>query len=261
MSNSAGMVIQDRDLHLLRELGVMRILDREQAKVVAGFGSTTRANARLLALVRAGLLDRFFLGTIAGGAKALYSLSAKGAQLAEVPHRGFRRTKDQALVADFSVQHQLATNQVYCALKYGTPPIPNVCFQRWLTFQEPIHQGLRLIPDGYAEFQTPAETVAAFLEVDLGHERLKVWKEKVENYFQLARSGDFERRFRASRFRTLVVVHTVGRMLSIRSAIAAMTERIFWFSTLGAIETEGAFAPIWLRPRNDDRQPLFRAIP
>jgi FlaA1/EpsC-like NDP-sugar epimerase len=45
----------------------MRVVDREQAKIVAAFGSTTRANARLLALTRAGLLRRFFLGTRGGG--------------------------------------------------------------------------------------------------------------------------------------------------------------------------------------------------
>ena len=44
-----GFVLQDRDRHLLSELAVMRIADREAAKVVAGFTSTTRANTRLLA--------------------------------------------------------------------------------------------------------------------------------------------------------------------------------------------------------------------
>ena len=57
-----GLVVQSRDRRLFEELPVMRVVDREQAKIVAGFGSTTRANARLLALVRAGLLRRFFLG-------------------------------------------------------------------------------------------------------------------------------------------------------------------------------------------------------
>src|SRR5882724_6960630 len=113
-----GMVIQSRDRHLLHELAVMRVIDREQAKIVAGFTSTTRANARLLALTRAGLLRRFFLGTIAGGAKALYTLSEKGARLVGVPENGPRRRQDEAVVADFFIQHQLATNEVYCALKY-----------------------------------------------------------------------------------------------------------------------------------------------
>src|SRR5882724_2210165 len=84
-NNHRSIVVQERDRHLLRELGVMRVVDREQAKTVAGFGSITRVNARLLALTRAGLLRRFFAGTTAGGAKALYALSAKGAQLIGVP--------------------------------------------------------------------------------------------------------------------------------------------------------------------------------
>src|SRR5205085_9449184 len=100
-------------------LSVMRVIDREQAKLVAGFGSTTRVNARLLPLTRAGLLRRFFLGTTAGGAKALYSLSERGARLVGVPETGPRRRNDEAIVADFFVEHQLATNEVYCAAKYS----------------------------------------------------------------------------------------------------------------------------------------------
>jgi hypothetical protein len=82
-------MIQPRDLDLLRELAVMRVADREQVKVAAGFGSTTRVNTRLLALTRAGLLRRFFLGS-GGGRKALYALSIKGAQMIQLPCRGPR---------------------------------------------------------------------------------------------------------------------------------------------------------------------------
>jgi hypothetical protein len=252
------MVLQERDRHLLRELSVMRVFDREQAKVVAGFGSTTRVNARLLLLVEAGLLRRFFIGTTAGGAKALYSLSEKGARLVDVPFRGFRRTQGQSLVGDFFVQHQLAVNEIYCAVKHGVPPMSNVTFKRWVTFQEAVSPGLRFIPDGYVEFLTPSETVAAFLEVDLGHERLKVWKAKVENYFQLAISGTFERQFGQRRFRVLVVANSPGRMLSVRKVAALVTEKIFWFSDFEAVKRKGIFGPIWLRPRGDQPQTLFR---
>src|SRR5579872_4159495 len=93
-SNRNVVILQERDVRLLRELAVMRVIDREQAKVVAGFGSTTRANARLLALTSAGLLRRVFLGTTASGRKALYSSSKRGAQLVEVPYRGLRLGTD-----------------------------------------------------------------------------------------------------------------------------------------------------------------------
>ena len=132
-----GLVVQPRDRKLLEELAIMRVVDREQAKIVAGFGSTTRANARLLALTRAGLLRRFFLGS----RKSLYALSEKGAQLAEVPLRGPRRRQDETLVADFFIEHQLAINNVYCAVKCGVIPVEGVSFRRWLAFQVATFDG------------------------------------------------------------------------------------------------------------------------
>src|SRR4029077_21157851 len=53
-NSKTRIVLQERDRHLLKEIAVMRVVDREQAKCVAGFGSLTRANSRLLALTRAG---------------------------------------------------------------------------------------------------------------------------------------------------------------------------------------------------------------
>ncbi len=252
-----GIVVQARDLRLLEELSVMRVVDREQAKTVAGFGSTTRVNARLLALTTAGLLRRFFLGTTASGRKALYGLSAKGAQLAGVPQRGPRRRNDEALVADFFIQHQLTVNEIYCSLKSGPLP-PGVAFHRWIAFHEPLAQGLRLIPDGYVELRTPAGMLAAFLEVDLGHESLRVWNEKVRNYLQFALSGDYARRFGQSRFRVLVAANSPRRLQSIRKAVAAVTEKIFWGASLDAIRRSGLFSPIWFRPKGEERQALIQ---
>src|SRR6266705_580559 len=117
-NNPDGVVFQERDRRLLRELSIMRVIDREQVKSVAGFGSTTQVNARLLRLTRAGLLRRFFLGTKGGGQKALYALSPTGAKLVDVPFRGPRRAHDEILVADFFVIHQLSINEINCLLKY-----------------------------------------------------------------------------------------------------------------------------------------------
>ncbi|MFY9561295.1 MAG: replication-relaxation family protein [Terriglobales bacterium] len=253
-----GILIQERDQHLLREVALMRVIDREQAKLVAGFGSTTRANVRLLGLTRVGLLKRFFLGTTAGGRKALYAISAKGAQLVGLPARGPRRRNDEALATDFFVQHQLAVNDIYCPLKYRPVPLAGVTFGRWLNFYEPLTSALRLIPDGYLELQTPAGIAAFFLEVDLGHEGLSVWKEKVRNYLQFALSGEFERRFGVSRFRVLVLANSERRLMSIRKAIVAATEKIFWLATVEAVNRGSFFSSIWLRPKGEDRLPLIQ---
>ncbi len=130
-------------------------------------------------------------------------------------------------------------------------------FRRWIAFHEPVLPGLRLIPDGYAEWQTPTGVRGAFLEVDLGHEGLKVWKEKVRNYLQLAALGEFERRFSQSRFRVLVVAPSERRLRSIRSTVVAATQKVFWFASLEAIRAHGFFASVWVRPTGDERRPLL----
>lgn len=252
-----GIVIQERDRHLLRELAVMRVVDREQVKIAGGFHSTTRVNDRLLSLVRAGLLRRFFLGTSAGGTKALYALSAKGARVVEVPVRGPQRRKDETLTADFFIQHQLTVNELYCTLKYQMLP-KGVSFHRWISFFAPMVPGLQLIPDGYLELQAPSGILAGFLEIDLGHERGDAWKGKIENYLRFAVSVSPEGKTFHRPFRVLVIAPTERRLSSIRKLAALKTEKIFWFASLEAIHRDGFFAPIWFRPKGENREPLIK---
>ncbi len=252
MGGNDRIILQERDLRLLRELAVMRVVDREQAKIVAGFGSTSRANVRLLALTRAGLLRRFFLGS-GGGRKALYVLSPKGAQAGQVPRRGPRRSQDAVLVADYFVGHQLAVNALYCALKYGTVPVLQVAFHRWLSFHEPVVPGIRLIPDGYVEFMTHQGTTAYFLEVDLGHESQTIWKRKAEHYLEFALSGKYPEHFGHERFQVLVLANSERRLHSIRKTVREVTQKIFWFATLASAQSD-FFAPVWSRP--GDSQPI-----
>jgi hypothetical protein len=255
MRGTNKMIIQPRDLQILRELSVMRVADREQIKIVAGFKSTTRVNTRLLKLTEAGLLKRFFLGS-GGGRKALYSLSIKGAQLAGVPRRGPRRRQDEMLVADFFIEHQLTVNDLYCVLKYKPIDVAGATFHKWVAFHQPLVSGLKLISDGYVEFGTETGIVACFLEVDLGHEGLSVWKEKGRNYLQLALSGEYQQQFGQDRFRVLVVVNSERRLHSIRKTLAAITEKIFWFATLESARN-AFFGTVWFRPTGNQPKSLF----
>ena len=255
-----AIIVQERDRRLLREFPILRVADREQIKIVAGFRSTTRANVRLLKLTRSGLLKRFFLGTAAAGRKALYALSAKGAELVQVPLRGPRRRNDETLVADFFIEHQLTVNRLYCALKFRPFPIPGVTFLTWKSFDQPIMQGLRLIPDGYVELATPSGPIAAFLEVDLGHESLRIWKDKVRNYVQLAMSGEYGRRFANPHFRVCVIAQSERRVRSIRDVVAPLTEKLFWFTSLDHVKQRGFFGPIWFRPRGEEPRGFIQSL-
>lgn len=259
MGGNDRIILQARDLHLLRELAVMQVVDREQAKIVAGFGSTSRTNVRLLALTRAGMLRRFFLGS-GGGRKALYVLSPKGAQAAQVPSRGPRRSQDAVLVADYFVGHQLAVNALYCALKYSGTPVSQMTFHSWQTFHEPVVPGVRLIPDGYVELMTPKGISACFIEVDLGHESQTIWKRKVEHYVDLALSGKYREHFGHERFLVLVIANSERRLHSIRKTTSVITQKIFWFATLASVESD-FFAPVWFRGGASQSTKLFETPP
>ncbi len=255
MAGNDRMILQERDRLFLRELAQMRVIDREQAEVVAGFGSVSRANRRLAKLVRAGLLRRFFLGS-GGGRRALYTLSEKGARAGGVSFRGINRPQGAVLVADFFVEHQLAVNAIYCAAKFRAIPMHGVVFHRWIAFREPVAPAIRLIPDGYVEFISPKGIAAAFLEVDLGNESLDIWREKTKKYLELAVSGTYRNIFGQERFRVLVAANSHRRMDSLRKATAGITDKIFRFATLDEART-GFFEPVWRRPAAHEPEPLI----
>jgi Replication-relaxation len=248
------LVIQPRDRALLKELSTMRVIDHAQAKIVGGFGSPDGANKRLRKLVNAGLLRRYFVGS-GPGRRALYSLSRRGAVCADVPLRGPRRPSGAILAHDYFVEHQRAINALYCVLKFGLLP-ERVTFRRWIAFAEPITPELRLIPDGYVELVAPSGSFAAFLEVDLGHEPLRVWREKVLKYLQLATSGKHRQLFGIERFHVLVVAPTARRLDSIRSAVSKETGKLFRFATLRDAETR-CFGAIWQKALDDQRESLI----
>ena len=252
-----GIVVQDRDRHLLSELSVLRIIDREMTKVVAGFPSTRTANFRLLALTRAGLLRRFFVGSFAHGRKAVYTLSAKGSELVQAPLGGIHRTSNRVVVGDTFVEHQMALNQIYIDLRYGMVPPACQRPRRWQTFHQSISEAIKLRPDAYFEAEVSRTVRALFLEIDRGTEALSVWQQKTAYYLQLAISGEFQRRFRLPQFGVLVVAGSDRRLQNIRATVSKSTDKIFWFTTFENIHRDGFWSPVWLRPSGDRRQSLL----
>jgi hypothetical protein len=254
-SNRAGFVLQDRDRSLLSELGVLRIVDREMVKVVGGFKSTRRANARLLQLTRSGLLRRFFTGSIAHGRKAVYTLSPKGTALVNATLGGINRPAGRLVVGDTFIEHQSGINEIYLAVKYRLKA--GIGLSRWVTFRQPISETIKLTPDGYFELTLAGAPRPMFLEVDLGTEALSVWQQKTAAYLQLAVTGEFAKLFRQPQFRVLVVVNSERRLANIRATVLKATDKIFWFATFENIHRDGFWSPIWLRPSGGLRQSLL----
>jgi hypothetical protein len=234
----------------------MRVVDRELAKSVAGFFSTTRANARLLALTKAGYLKRSFVGTIAGGRKAVYRLSA-GA-MGQVS-KGSRapKTAPKNWYSELFLEHQLKVNEVYVSVKHRAMPLPSCQFNRWLSFDRPLSKSLPIIPDGYFEIRRDSVVRPVFLEVDLGTEALRIWQKKVETYLRLAVSGEFSRIFGHSQFKVAVIANSERRAESIRKVAAKHTDKIFRFTSFEIINRESLWSAIWQRPVGDQRESLL----
>lgn len=252
----ARIVIQPRDRQLLSELATMRIIDGDLSRLVAGFRSTTRVNTRLLKLTRAGLLNRFSVGTIGGGRKAIYTLSPAAGTLLGIEYRRISRSHGKTLVGDLFVEHQMRVNQVYALVKHR--PLPDrFRFVRWLTFYQPLAKTSRLVPDGYFEIQTPSGIRAMFLEIDLSNQSRKVWEQKIRSYLQFAVSGDFERLFRQQQFRVVVITTSERRLRNICTAIAKHTDKLFWLTDFESINRVGFWSSVWLRPTGDHRGPLI----
>jgi protein involved in plasmid replication-relaxation len=244
----AATIVTPRDLDLFRTLAIARVLDGDQVRTVGGFGSVRRTNRRLLKLVRAGLLRRWFVGAAGGGQKALYGLSPQAANLIGETTQGLIPWKQDALITSSQfLAHQLAVNAVFLLARFQHLPA-GLSLQRWTRPKLPLSSSVPLIPDGYCEIVHAGSVHPMFFEVDLGTESSKVWKRKVELYLKLALSGEFERLFSEKRFRTLVVLPSVRRLESIRTTIAKRTEKLFWLSTLDEVQREGLWRPIWLRP-------------
>ena len=137
-NRKVGLVLQERDRQLLRELGTMRVVDCEQTRIVVGFSSIRRTNRRLLKLTRAGLLRRIFIGSAGHGQKALYTLSPKGAALVDAKLPGLPVRQSPFGTSPFLL-HRLAINEIYLAVKHQRLPRPDMRCSRWIGFRSHKH--------------------------------------------------------------------------------------------------------------------------
>jgi len=251
-----GTIVTARDLELFRTLAIARVLDGEQVQAVAGFVSVRRTNRRLLKLVRAGLLRRWFVGASGGGQKALYGLSPQGANLIGETRQGLIPWKQDALITSSQfLAHQQAVNAIFLMARFQPLPSGLSC-ARWVRPKLPLSPSVPLIPDAYFEIVRDGVVNPMFLEMDLGSEASPIWKRKVELYLKLALSGEFQGTLDAKRLRTLVVFPSERRLRSIRKVIANRTEKLFWLSTRTEVERDGLWSPAWLRPVGGEKQRL-----
>jgi hypothetical protein len=242
-NGGSPLILQPRDLSLLRSLVLLRILDRRQIEQLAGFHSVTRANVRLARLRKAGLIVRYYTATSTGSRRSIYGLTKCGALEAQSPFVPLRWRPDSFLLGNAFVAHQLALNDLYIAVSGNGI--------EWQTPSSPLSPAIRLIPDAYiADSQR-----SFFLEMDLGTETLAVWTQKTAAYLKLVITGAYRDIIPHPRFAVLVVTDDDARLEALRRHIAKQTSKLFWFSTLDIIKLQGFWSASWLRATGDNHSP------
>jgi hypothetical protein len=244
-------VLQPRDRRLIDRLATLRFIDREQASILAPFHSASRAKSRLLALVRAGVLEQSLVGTVAGGRRAIYSLPGT------LRRRSWARRLANLQTERF-LEHRLAVNEFLLGLEYPHSGAADGSLVRWDVLTTPLSRDASIIPDGLAELATTRGRRAFFVEIDLGTESLAILEKKVSTYIRFARSGLFAERFGLPTFGVLIATTTEQRVYAIRSVIAKHTLRLFWLTDFNTIKRDGIWSSIWLRPTGEQRHSLAR---
>ena len=248
-NNRTSVVLQERDLRLFEALQSMRVVDREQAKVVAGFGSTRRANDRLLTLTKAGFLKRAFVGS----RHAVYWLASTALQ---ERGREARRRRSRSQPHSSSITNWKSTACIcWCSTAAFPFPAGGSCVGRAFRLRSLKQcRSSRMDISSSVRRRESAQALSRWTSV---LKQLGCLPRKPDSTLSLATSGEFPKILGRSQFRVLVITTSERRLQNIREAIAKLSDKIFWFSTLDAVSRERFWSPVWLRPTGDQLQPLL----
>lgn len=220
-STNPRVILGCRDLKLLEEIALNRLMSRDQIIALGYFDSISRCNYRLSQLVEAGFLYRQsplpeltgFQSTYMATRLAVQRLMAAGMPSA----RGGGASQP---LSPLLVRHTLAVTNVRLAALSAAKCL-GLALSRWLPEVLCRHefsvrrgsgewQRRTLRPDGYFELASRGEKAAVFLEVDLGHVSSEKFGQKMGCY-DLYRDGIFERTYGLERFTVLTLTTGTGR--------------------------------------------------
>ena len=247
-NNRSSLVVQERDLRLFEALETMRVMDREQAKIAGGFHSTTRANARLLALTKAGFLKRAFLGS----RQAVYWLASNSQQ------RSTQKELTPREPAALFLRHRLEINKVYLLLKHTAIPCSRLVVCPLARFPEEPRIGGSPDPGRLLRAQIICRSAGLLRRSRPRHRSTPGYSQKGSALSCTWRPpANFQTLFHQPQFRVLVIANSERRLQNLRAAIAKLTDKIFWLTTLESINRDRFWSAVWLRPTGDQMQSLL----
>lgn len=268
----AGMQLQERDLELLTDLFLHRLMSRGQLERLY-FTSASRCNVRLRQLFDHNLVSRYYLPLAPYGAQCIYSLGEAGIlpvslrlewEIDEVKRQVKRHKTPQFL------EHTLAINETRLAFRDALLNSPTWNLERWIPEIQCRHEyDIRgasgdwarevFKPDGFVRMQNRETRQKSdyFFEIDRGHTSSSKFADKLNSYARYLESGLFEQMFGARSFRTLVITTGPLRLKNLRALVEGQGNRLFCFTTFDEVESGGVLSPIWRFPIEKESRSLI----
>ncbi len=254
-THSGRTSLTERDRRLIEHVRRFRLMSRDQLMAIAPFGSLTRANTRLATLVGARLLSRKQMPVYPGkgSAQALYFLGRASGAVLKIEHETLGTHIRQVSRWDLrQVEHVVAANQALVraiqAIR-GAPAAAIIAFRTEPELRQ-LFSDRRLVPDGWVAWAELGKRFNYFLEIDLHHEGLQEWREKVLRYLEYAESGVHQERFGFKAFRVLVLAKSAARIKNLRQ-IGEEAGRMFLFGELGNVDAQAFLNPVWLTAKGE----------
>jgi hypothetical protein len=261
-SSKERIAFTARDRRILEYIYRFRLLSRDQVMALAPFQSLTRANTRLSALTREGILRRKMLPVFPGhgSAQSLYFLGKASRPFLRIDRLSITQVIRQVSRWDLrQVEHVRTANHALLSLLVGLRAVnaSAISFRTEPELRKRLHDRT-LVPDGWVEWTFAAKRFNCFLEVDLHHEGLQVWREKVLAYVAYAESGLHQEYFGYHSFRVLVLAGP-GRRLGNLRQVASAAGSVFLLAEISQVTAESALGPIWQAAAGSGQVALMEA--
>lgn len=204
-----------------------------------------------------------------GSARPAYFLTAAGQRLVDALE-GRPRARRSNSGGTLFVSHALVAADVALAFRHAARSHPGHEVREWESDRDAAERlrPSRVIPDARLVYRTPSWEIDAFVEIDLGSERVSRFAQKVSEYLAAWRSGTWRAHLRSWPL-VLTVTTSAERAIELRRAtdellrlqrdaerVAKATE--FDFASLTEVrDTSGPLSSIWQVAGHSGLRPLI----
>ncbi|MBI5708228.1 MAG: replication-relaxation family protein [Armatimonadetes bacterium] len=249
--------LRARDLKILADLFLHRVMSRDQLIALGYFGSVPRCNNRLRKLQDHGYVRRYCHLARGSGSQALLSLGRSAAAIIanhlELPEEDVRLQAGRDAPTMF-LEHTLGL--VDLRILFGKAAL-NLELLAYDWLPEPlcrheysVRRGSAWIkcvvkPDAYVHWATAGETRAFMIEFDLGHVSQRAFQRKAQAYRRYHADGAFTEAYAHESFDVLTVTTSERRLGNLSMVAGTGGRPQFLFTTLSDLREKGAAGVIW----------------